>query len=70
MQSTQTLLTLERHTAHVRMTVTMLATIHVIPRTSPTMTPTEIPVGNTNSKEKVKQHTYAILFIDLGRLFV
>ena len=65
MQFTQTLLTLKRHTAHVKMMViTMMAAI--IPGTDPTMPPTEIPVGNTNSKEKVKQHTYAILFIDLG----
>ena len=67
MQFTQTLLTLQQHTAHVRMMMMMMATIHVIARTDPTIDPTtEIPVGNTNSKEKVKQRTYAILFIDLG----
>ena len=69
MQFTQTLLTLERY-LRMMMMITMMAAIHVIPRTDPTMPPTEIPVGNTNSKEKVKQRTYAILFIDLGRLFV
>ena len=38
------------------------------PTTDPTMTPIGIPAGNINSKEKVKQH--AILFIDLGKVFM
>ena len=38
------------------------------PTADPTMTLTGTPVGNTNSYEKVKQ--YAILFIDLGRVFM
>ena len=36
--------------------------------TDPITTLTGIPADNTNSKEKVKQH--AILFIDLGRVFI
>ena len=50
------------------MMITMMMINKEAPTTDPTMTSTGIPAGNINSKEKVKQH--AILFIDLGRVFM
>ena len=50
------------------MMITMMMINKEAPTTDPTMTSTGIPAGNTNAKEKVKRH--AILFIDLGGVFM
>ena len=59
-------------TMMIPMMITMMITMMMVnkkaPTTDPTMAPTGVPAGNINSKEKVKQH--AILFIDLGQVFM
>ena len=51
-----------------RMMITMMMINKEAPTVDPTMMPTGLPAGNINSKEKVTQH--AILFIDLGQVFM
>ena len=51
-----------------RMMIKMMMINKEAPTVDPTMTPTGLPAGNINSKEKVMQH--AILFIDLGQVFM